>query len=91
MAASLRFSLFPTERATCAQELASGVIFANGKVALASGPAVAIYEDFTAMATERCGDGKTRLVWNYEEMAYWRHLLPQFASSDQPADAAKEK
>jgi NAD(P)H-hydrate repair Nnr-like enzyme with NAD(P)H-hydrate dehydratase domain len=71
--------------------LAQGVVFANGKVALASGQTVTVYEDFTAMAAERCGDGKTRLLWNYEEMAYLRHLLPQFPPSNPPADAGKEK
>jgi hypothetical protein len=80
-----KFSLFRCEQTANGSidgEIAQGVVFSNGKVALAflvGGCAVSVYDDFGAMYKTHCQDGKSRLLWGYSEMAHSADLLPSFS------------
>jgi hypothetical protein len=77
MSGHFKFSLFRNDLVD--EEIAQGVVFSNGKVALAGigdRQVVSVYDSVRAMYEDNCLDGKTRLLWGYSEMAHSRDLLP---------------
>lgn len=62
------------------EEFAQGVVFANGKVALAiesNGSPFAIYDSFEAMYKAECQDDGVTLFWDYYVASRLAHLIPQ--------------